>query len=115
MLQFYNDEQMRLLKAATQEKNNEINWCKFYLSLFKLSSPKTGLMTPVNELVTEGQVEIFHTLLYRPKNRAIINCCTQFGKSLFTALACIVISCVQKKIVAIIAPTEEKTKIIIRY
>lgn len=40
---------------------------------------------------------------------------TQYGKSLIIALACIVISCIQKEVIAVLAPTNEKAKIIMRY
>ncbi len=40
---------------------------------------------------------------------------TQYGKSFIVAMACIIISCIQKEVVAVIAPTTEKAKIIMRY
>lgn len=68
-----------------------------------------------DEMATEGQIEIFYNLVFRPYKRLQILCSTQYGKSLFVALACLIIACVQRKKVAIIAPTTEKAKIIMRY
>ena len=88
---------------------HEFNRCSEFLALFKLEG------RPVNEIVTEGQMEIFHALIYRPSTRLQILCSTQYGKSLFVALACLIITCVQKKVVAVVAPSTEKAKIIMRY
>lgn len=70
---------------------------------------------PVGELATEGQIEIFHTIVYRLYPRAEIITSTQYGKSLFIALACLVVSCVEGELIAIVAPTDEKAKFIMRY
>jgi len=68
-----------------------------------------------DEIITDGQLEILQALLFRDTNRLQILCCTQYGKSLVVALACLIITCVQKKVVAVIAPSSEKAKIIMRY
>lgn len=83
--------------------------CMYYLSKFMVDS------RPVSEIITEGELEIFFELIYRPHRRLQILCSTQYGKSLFVALACIVITCIQDEIVAVVAPTNEKAKIIMRY
>jgi hypothetical protein len=44
-----------------------------------------------------------------------IICSTQYGKSLVVALACLIITCFQNEVVAVIAPTNDKAKIIMRY
>lgn len=70
---------------------------------------------PADEMVTEGQLEIFFEIVFRKHRRLQILCSTQYGKSLFVALACIIVTCVQNERVAILAPTDEKAKIIMRY
>ena len=65
--------------------------------------------------MTEGQLVIFSNIVFRFYKQLEIICCTQYGKSLWIALASLIISCIQKKVVAIIAPTTEKAKIIMRY
>lgn len=83
--------------------------CLKLLSLFKVEDK------PANEVVTEGQLLIFFELIFRPHKRLHIMTSTQYGKSFVVALACIIISCIQKEVVAVIAPTTEKAKIIMRY
>lgn len=85
------------------------NICLKLLSLFKIDGK------PANEVVTEGQLQIFFELVFRIHTRVQILTSTQYGKSLIVALACIIISCIQKELVAVIAPTNEKAKIIMRY
>ncbi|MCJ7804936.1 hypothetical protein MUP35_04380 [Patescibacteria group bacterium] len=79
------------------------------LNLFTLKGKSIG------EIATEGQVEIFGTLIFRHTNRVQIITSTQYGKSLFVGLACLYITCLQKQIVAVVAPKDEKAKIIMRY
>lgn len=83
--------------------------CDKVLGLFQIEGK------PANQQVTEGQREIFHQLIHRKNKRVQILCATQYGKSLITALAAIVISCIQEELVAIVAPTNDKAKIIMRY
>lgn len=83
--------------------------CLELLALFKIEG------RPADEMVTEGQLEIFWCLVYRPSTRAQILCTTQYGKSLFVALACIIISCIQEEVISVVAPSAEKAKIIMRY
>src|SRR3990167_4606586 len=66
-------------------------------------------------LVTEGQLQIFYELVFRKNKRVQILCSTQYGKSFIVALACIIISCIQKEVVAVVAPTNDKALIIMRY
>jgi len=68
-----------------------------------------------SEALTDGQIDIFETLIYRENDRVQIETCTRYGKSLVVALAAIIISCVQDIIVAVVAPTKEKAKQIMRY
>lgn len=88
---------------------NERIVCLELLSFFKIEGKSA------NEVVTQGQLEIFHALVFRDANRLQIICPTQYGKSLIVAIACVVITCIQKKIVAIVAPSNDKAKIIMRY
>lgn len=83
--------------------------CKGLLNYFTLEGKKIG------EIATEGQIEIFGSLIVRENNRVQIMTSTQYGKSLFVALACLIISAVQHKVVAVVAPKDEKAKIIMRY
>lgn len=68
-----------------------------------------------SEALVEGQLEIFYALVFRPHNRINIVSCTQYGKSLTVALACIILTCIKRKKVAVLAPTDKKTKLIMRY
>lgn len=58
---------------------------------------------------------MFANLIFQVHKRVIIICSTQYGKSLWTALACLVLTCVLGKKVAIIAPTADKAKLIMAY
>lgn len=83
--------------------------CLKLLSLFKIDG-KSG-----DQAVSEGQLIIFYNIVFRPHNRLQILTCTQYGKSLIVALACIVVSCFQDEKIAILAPKNEMAKIIMRY
>lgn len=87
----------------------ERDFCLKLLSLFKVDGK------PFDEQVTEGQLEIFAALVLKKSNRIQIITSTQYGKSLIVALACLIISCVDGEVVCIAAPSEEKSKIIMRY
>lgn len=65
--------------------------------------------------ITEGQLAIFGAIIFRIHKRVQIICSTQYGKSLWVALACIILTCILGKRVAIVAPSKEKAKIIMRY
>lgn len=65
--------------------------------------------------LTEGQVDIFEAIVFRISNRLEILTCTQYGKSLTVALAALVLSCIVGRLVSIIAPTNDKAKLIMRY
>lgn len=80
-----------------------------FLCLFRIEGK------PANEALTEGQKELFFNLVFQPTKRLIIVCSTQYGKSLVTALACIVLTCIKRELVAVVAPTNDKAKIIMRY
>lgn len=88
---------------------DERQMCLDLLHLFQIEG------RPGDEMVTEGQLKLFWAIVFRPSNRVQIICPTQYGKSLFVALACIVVSCVQEEVIAVVAPSGEKAKIIMRY
>lgn len=83
--------------------------CLIYLEMFNIEG------RPGNEVVTEGQLKIFHAIIFRPSTRVQIITATQYGKSLIVALGCLIVSCIQKQLISVIAPNEEKAKIIMRY
>ena len=68
-----------------------------------------------DEVASDGQIEIFYNIVFRPNKRLQILCSTQYGKSLFVALACVVVACSQHEVVSVLAPTNEKARIIMRY
>jgi len=81
--------------------------CLYLLSLFQIEGQ------PV--IASEGQLAIFHALVFRPSKHIQIIAATQYGKSLFVALAAIIISCIQGELVPIVAPKKEQAKKIMRY
>lgn len=83
--------------------------CMHFLHLFKVQGKRA------DEVATEGQIRIFHAIVFQPHKRCQILCSTQYGKSLFVALACVIISCIKGEVVSVIAPSGEKSKIIMRY
>ena len=87
----------------------EKQYCDDYLELLEIEGK------PAIQSLTPGQYEIFYNIVIRPKKRVIILCSTQYGKSLITALAAIVVATQQGEVVSIVAPTNEKAKIIMRY
>lgn len=87
----------------------ERQFCLHALSYFSIEGKGA------DTVASEGQIEIFFEIIFRPHKRLQILCSTQYGKSLFVALACIWVTCVQNEQIAIIAPTDDKAKIIMRY
>lgn len=83
--------------------------CLGLLKLFKIDG------IPADQCATEGQLEIFHAIVSRKWNRVQIESSTQYGKSLFIALGCIILSCIEGELIPILAPTTDKAKIIMRY
>jgi hypothetical protein len=79
------------------------------LHLFKIDN------VYADEVLSEGQKEIFECIVFKDYKRLQIITPTQYGKSLTVALACIIITCIQNELVAVLAPTDEKSKIIMRY
>lgn len=70
------------------------------------------------EVATAGQIELFGRLVFKSSKRQHIQTLTQYGKSLFTALALIILTALDEEEgdkVIVGAPTEEKAKIIMRY
>lgn len=79
------------------------------LTLFRYNGAK------FNECVTEGQLVIFCSLVFKISKRTIIICPTQYGKSFIVALALLVMTCIQGRRCVVVAPTAEKAKEIMRY
>lgn len=100
-----------MIEPNTQSRipADERQMCLDLLALFKIEG------NPASEMITEGQLEIFWCIVYRPSTRAQIICSTQYGKSLVVALACLVVSCIQEEVIAVVAPSDDKAKIIMRY
>jgi hypothetical protein len=82
---------------------------KRLLKLFKIEGVRA------DEMATEGQLEIFHAIVSKKWDRVQIISSTQYGKSLFIALGCIILSCIEGELVSIVAPTNDKAQIIMRY
>ncbi len=87
----------------------ELEMCRRMLALFTLEGQS------VDKVATPGQVAIFHAIVFRPHWMMQILCSTQYGKSLFVALALLVVSCVQEELACVVAPSADKAKIIMRY
>ena len=66
-------------------------------------------------IITEGQMHIFGSIIFRHWKRVQIICPTQYGKSLTVALACIILTAIEGLKVSIVAPSGDKAKIIMRY
>jgi hypothetical protein len=79
------------------------------LSYFQIDGRKA------NEVATEGQILIFYSIIFEPSQLIQIITCTQYGKSLFVALACIICSCIKGELIPIVAPKKEQAKLIMRY
>jgi hypothetical protein len=96
-------------RTTVQLSKEEREFCLNLLSLFKIDGK------PGNEMVTEGQLLLFGALVLRKGQRLNIITSTQYGKSLFVALACLVLSCIEGEMISIPAPSEDKARIIMRY
>lgn len=83
--------------------------CRGILKLFKIHG------VPADKCITDGQLEIFFCIITGKYKRVQFITPTQYGKSLVVALACLVKTCIMKEQVAVVAPTSEKAKIIMRY
>lgn len=83
--------------------------CLSLIRLFELDG------VPADKKVTEGQLRIFAAIVFRFSKRVEIICSTQYGKTLWVALAAIIVACIQGEIIAIVAPTNEKAKLLMRY
>lgn len=68
-----------------------------------------------DQIITWGQLHIFGAIVTRKHKRLIVISSTQYGKSLVVALACLIITCIFKEKVAVVAPSADKAKIIMRY
>ncbi|MDE1944810.1 MAG: hypothetical protein KGI03_00860 [Patescibacteria group bacterium] len=98
------------MQTALTDKQREL--AIKLLRLFKIDGK------PADQVATAGQVELFGRLVFKVSLRQHIQCLTQYGKSLFTALACIVLTGIdpdQGEHVKVVAPTDEKAHIIMRY
>lgn len=83
--------------------------CQYLLSLFTIEGK------PGNLAATEGQLAIFHAIVFEPATHIEIITATQYGKSLFIALGCVVASCIKGELIPIVAPKKEQAKKIMRY
>lgn len=92
-----------------QWNEGERDFCLKLLSLFKVEGQ------PMDQLVTEGQLQIFAAIVLKKSTRINIITPTQYGKSLIVALACLILSCIDGEMVSIPAPSEDKARIIMRY
>ena len=99
----------KIFRPLRKPTKKELNICRKILKLFKIDGETA------DNKITGGQLEIFWALVFQKHKRVQIESCTQYGKSLTVALACIVISCIEGEIVSVIAPTSEKAKEIMRY
>lgn len=114
-------KQSKSQKPKTAQKIGKIDWekytipedeleaCQGMLERFKLDGK------PANEVVTEGQLKIFHAIVFKPSKRVEILTSTQYGKSRIVSMACVVLTCLDNQMVAVVAPTNEKAKYIMRY
>ena len=89
--------------------DKDIQVCKGLLKMFRIDGK------PADEVATLGQIEIFHTIVSCRWPRVHIETSTQYGKSLFVALGCIILSCIYGELIPVIAPTNAKADIIMRY
>lgn len=83
--------------------------------LLKLAKLFSVAGTTGDKAITEGQLQIFGAIILRRHNRVQIICSTQYGKSLWVAMAAIILTTIFGKVVIIVAPSKEKAKIIMRY
>lgn len=82
------------------------------LSLFKIDG------VTADKMATPSQVELFGRIVFKISPRQFIMTPTQYGKSLFVAFACIILTALDDEggdKVIVGAPTEEKAMIIMRY
>ncbi len=99
-----------MLKPKLEKLNDrQLSAIDHLLSYFNLNG------VSCDKVASYGQKVIFYNLVFRPTSSLTILCCTQYGKSLFTALATLIMSCVEGIVVAIVAPSKDKAKIIMRY
>ena len=89
--------------------DKEIEFCLGLLKFFTLDGKS------MDTQVTLSQIEIFGALVLRKNKRIHIMTSTQYGKSLIVSLACLVLACIEGEIVSVVAPTEDKARIIMRY
>jgi len=70
---------------------------------------------PLIDKITEGRKIIFYSLVFQLYPRIQIICSTQYGKSLMVAFASLILTCILGKKVAVVAPSNNKARIIMRY
>lgn len=99
-------QQKQVLDKLTEE---ELTYVNGILAFYRIGG------IPADEALSYGQKIIFFSIVSKNFNRVEIVSCTQYGKSLVVALACLYLSCVLGELVAVIAPNQEKAKIIMRY
>jgi hypothetical protein len=92
-----------------QLTEKQTRFLKGALSLFKVEDK------PAFEMLTLSQKVMFYTLVRGDIHRIQIVASTQYGKSLVVSLASLYLSCIEGKLLAVIAPSKDKAKIIMRY
>lgn len=65
--------------------------------------------------ITDGQAEIFGSIVIDDYERVVVKCVTQYGKSMMAGLALIYLASSTSKRILIIAPRTEQAKIIMGY
>src|SRR5258708_12793321 len=83
--------------------------CKALLKLFQIDGK------PADQAATDGQIEIFHAIISKRYPRVEIISSTQYGKSLFVALACIFLAYVDRHPAPSLPPPALPPHIIIPY
>jgi len=93
-----------------QLKNNQTELLTdYYLSQFIVDG------RPFKEVISPKQREVFQAIVFRKHKRVVILASTQYGKTLTVALACIVLACVYGEVTAVVAPSGDKSKLLMRY
>lgn len=81
----------------------------YYLSQFNIDGRS------LLEAISPKQREIFQAIVFKKHKRVVILASTQYGKTLIVAIACIVVACVFQEVTAVVAPSVDKSKLLMRY
>jgi len=98
-----------ILSTPTKKKPNRDEICTMWLKKFTVDGK------PFNDIISPKQREIFRAIIFKEHLRVQILASTQYGKSLTVALACIVVACIWGEVTAVVAPSADKAKLIMRY